>query len=429
MRLTVAVTVLVAFASGSAIKGDTAAAAEIVSWVDSSQTGGNGYTCSPQDSNGQLLGNWSWTGEVVAKYQCPAGGGVQTMSTQEPSYTGYGECDLYCATFAGCVHSNSGAYQCEPYLNAPTMSIQGSGPSAQHRWQMVIDYGNSDHRTDCPWGTCDCGCGCDAGSSSTPYLLFAAKWSNETPCRRDGDSDGWSPDDDFPDEDCDDTNSAINPGITPWCDVPIDADNNCDGQPDYTQCESPIVVDVAGNGFRLTNKTDGVRFDLNGDGTPEALAWTAIGSDDAWLAVDRNGNGRIDNGGELFGNWTPQPPTTAPNGFIALMVFDGPGAGGNSNGWFDRGDAAFPSVVLWHDIDHDGISQAAELRTLAAVGIDRISLDYRQSARVDQWGNAFRYRARVIDQRHRDVGQWAYDVFLGAGRPGPNIVARPKSHR
>ena len=226
------------------------------------------------------------------------------------------------------------------------------------------------------------------------------------------------------DLDCDDSDCQNEPRCQPPC--PGDPDCppgtwGCTHEPRechgfYFDCacymDTPVVVDVEGDGVALTDAAGGVEFDIDADGTRPKVAWTAAGSDDAWLALDRDGNGSIDSAAELFGDVTPQPPSGELNGFLALAEFDKPARGGNADGLLDERDAVAASLRLWRDANHDGLSEPGELHTLRSLGLRSIHLDYKASRRTDRHGNKFRYRAKVTDVRGAQTGRWAWDVFL-----------------
>jgi hypothetical protein len=204
-----------------------------------------------------------------------------------------------------------------------------------------------------------------------------------------------------------------------YCNCADTIDNDFDGLEDFDDFScvaSPILVDLSGNGFILTDPAAGVTFDLNGDGRVDRLAWTTARADDAWLALDRNGNGTIDDGRELFGNFTSQPAPPAgeeKHGFLALAVYD---RTSNGDGVIDARDAIFPFLRLWQDTNHNGISEPSELHSLPAKDVVRLHLSYKESKRTDAHGNEFKYRAKIDDAKGARVGRWAWDVFLTKAR-------------
>lgn len=182
-------------------------------------------------------------------------------------------------------------------------------------------------------------------------------------------------------------------------------------------CGSPIVVSARGNRLRLTSLWEGVHFDLDSDGIPELMAWTSPNEEDAFLVLDRNGDGMVDNGHELFGNFTPQPDSSTPNGFLALAVFDEPENGGNGDGLITAEDEIFAQLGFWIDRNHDGVSQPNELQAVSSTSAAAFNLRYRESRRTDGHGNSFRYTSTVEMEIGTDGPPRAYavDVFFVTG--------------
>jgi len=185
--------------------------------------------------------------------------------------------------------------------------------------------------------------------------------------------------------------------------------------PPYTVgCEhnscSPIVLDLGAGNFRFTSLEDGVAFDIDADGTADSISWTDPAAREAFLVLDRNGNGEIDDGRELFGGVTEQPATEDRNGFAALRVFDEQARGGNGDGWISASDAVYARLRLWTDANHDGRSQRTEIQSLDSEGILAIDLDPMVSNRRDRHGNQLRWASDVRFTQGRRLA--AVDVLL-----------------
>lgn len=148
---------------------------------------------------------------------------------------------------------------------------------------------------------------------------------------------------------------------------------------------TPVLIDIEGNGFQLTDLQGGVVFSYNGV-SPVRTSWIAVGSDDSFLCKDRNGNGLCDDGTELFSNYSPQSASFSPNGFRTLALEDT-----NSDGKVSG--AELDDLLLWNDANHNGVSESIEVFSLVSVKLTSLDTRYTSSRRKDQFDNWLRYRA------------------------------------
>jgi len=145
----------------------------------------------------------------------------------------------------------------------------------------------------------------------------------------------------------------------------------------FVQRIDPLVLDLDGDGIETVSANSGITFDFNGDGLKTGTGW--LSGDDGFLVLDRNDNGTIDNGSELFGVDTVKSDgTLAKDGFDALRDLDS-----NGDGVFDAYDLLFEQMRVWQDKNQDGISQADELKSLTELGISSIHLDSNTRNRLD----------------------------------------------
>jgi hypothetical protein len=169
---------------------------------------------------------------------------------------------------------------------------------------------------------------------------------------------------------------------------------------------SPVVIDTRNTGFKFTDPTLGnyVSFDIAGNGVLLKLSWTQQGSGNAWLVYDRDGDGVIKDGSEMFGNFTPHSdadvpdyPVNSRNGFNALAWYDKPAQGGDGNLILDKRDRIWRKLRVWYDghcaqtPDSACHSLPSELYTLESAGITSISLVWDAKMKADAVGNQFKF--------------------------------------
>jgi hypothetical protein len=176
----------------------------------------------------------------------------------------------------------------------------------------------------------------------------------------------------------------------------------------------PLAIDLDSDGIETIGiTTTPVFFDHDGDGTPSPTGW--LHGDDAWLVLDRNGNGAIDAGAELFGT-----DTLKSNGQFALSGFDAlRDLDSDGNGLLNASDTAFAQLQLWQDLNQDGLSQAFELRPLADHGITAID-GFGLPADIDL-GNGNRIAATALVMRRDGTTMQAVDLILANEPPLPTL--------
>ncbi len=147
---------------------------------------------------------------------------------------------------------------------------------------------------------------------------------------------------------------------------------------------TPLVLDLDGDGVNLVNIEHGVMFDMNNNGTLDQTSW--VGSHDGLLAFDANHDGLINNQSELFGD-----SATAKDGFANLAQYDD-----NHDGRIDASDKIFNDLVVWRDLNQDGISQAGEKSSLAdfnivAINVNSVEVNLAQGDSIIMHESSFVY--------------------------------------
>ncbi|MBP6277020.1 MAG: FG-GAP repeat protein [Limnohabitans sp.] len=181
------------------------------------------------------------------------------------------------------------------------------------------------------------------------------------------------------------------------------------GTAGLTRYDSPLVLDLNGDGVQTVDIAHGTMFDLQATGTAQATGW--VDAHDGLLAIDLNHDGKINNGAELFGNSTLLADgQKAATGWTALAQHDS-----NVDGKVDAQDAVFDALMVWQDANGNGVTDAGELRSLKETGVISINLGHdntitHQNGNLLQGVSSF---TTTDGQTHEVVDAWFQTVTEG----------------
>jgi hypothetical protein len=145
----------------------------------------------------------------------------------------------------------------------------------------------------------------------------------------------------------------------------------------YLIAKTPLVLDLNGDGIQTIASVNGVVFDVDNDGQSEQVGWTSAA--DGLLVRDLNGDGQINDGGELFGEGTALADgSKAKDGYVALRALDS-----NLDGLIDDKDAKFGELMVWQDANSNGKTDQGELRSLTNLSIHSLSLHAEQTQEIN----------------------------------------------
>ena len=294
--------------------------------------------------------------------------------------SGYPEIDIFYSAGIGTVHTSSGSTACG-YFNNGAIHIFGTFRTSDGRVR------NCPNTTGSVSGLTAHEIGHylnldNVGSSCSGFVMSPMGWHDQNGVAV------WDESHPVHSMECgaaDLINETRDEAVEECNDLKVDP---CPMRPEGT----PILLDLDRNNFHLVGLDDPSEFDLGADGFLDQIGWTSADQLDVFLCMDRNGNGIVDNGSELFGDATRlMTGFRATNGFIALAELDAGIVGGNENGFVDLDDPFFSQLLIWIDSNHNGFSEREELILLEESGVVAIDLDYRIHWRIDQHGNRFAY--------------------------------------